>query len=278
MTRTPYAGATMVFGTMHGKQDCVAPAFREHLHATVVAADGIDTDQFGTFTGEIARTLTPRDAALSKARLATALTGLPYALASEATYASGFGIGAEHHELLLFHDGRRELTITESTVTLVPFPPVSTVLTPTDALAAAARIGFPDTAVVLTAETADGVNRHKGIVTPEALLDAARALLERAPRVEIGVDCRAHANPARREVLAALATRLARRLATHCPACAAPGWGLVDVRRGLPCAACRLPTTGITADVFGCAACDHRLSHPRSQQSAGPEGCEGCNP
>jgi len=46
----------------------------------------VDTDQFGTFTGEVARTGAPADAARAKARLAMSVTGLPYGLASEASY------------------------------------------------------------------------------------------------------------------------------------------------------------------------------------------------
>lgn len=48
-----YRGATVVFGTQHGKATQVAPAFLTILGATVVAPTGLDTEQFGTFTGDV---------------------------------------------------------------------------------------------------------------------------------------------------------------------------------------------------------------------------------
>lgn len=44
---------------MHGKHRQVAPAFTEILGASVIAPPGLDTDRFGTFTGEIPRKCTP---------------------------------------------------------------------------------------------------------------------------------------------------------------------------------------------------------------------------
>lgn len=57
------AGQVVAFGTRHGKEHQVAQAFAAVLRAEVVTPPGLDTDQFGTFSGETSRTLSPVDAA-----------------------------------------------------------------------------------------------------------------------------------------------------------------------------------------------------------------------
>jgi hypothetical protein len=61
---------------MHGKAAALQPRC-PRLQARLVAAEGIDTDALGTFSGEIPRRLSPLDTAVAKARLAMAATGLP---------------------------------------------------------------------------------------------------------------------------------------------------------------------------------------------------------
>lgn len=52
----------------------------------------------------------------------------------------------------------------------------------------------------------------------------------------------------------------------------------MDVRRGVPCAACGEPTAQISADVHGCAACDERELRTRAVSAADPATCAACNP
>lgn len=81
-----YRDEHVTFGTRHGKEHQAARPFETILGARVSAPVDLDTDQYGTFTGEIARQLAAVDAALAKARLAVAATGHRFALASEASY------------------------------------------------------------------------------------------------------------------------------------------------------------------------------------------------
>ena len=109
-----YRGCVIVFGTLNGKERQVAPAFANVLGARLFAPPALDTDQFGTFTGNIPRTLTPLEAARAKTRLAITATGHPYGLASEASYGPMPGIGwPGHEEILLFLDDTRGLEIVQ---------------------------------------------------------------------------------------------------------------------------------------------------------------------
>ncbi|MFP4519641.1 MAG: hypothetical protein ACLFQ5_09305, partial [Oceanicaulis sp.] len=70
----PFAGRTALIATMHGKVAALAPPL-EALGFTVEAATGLDTDRFGTFSGEIERTGNMLEAARAKARAAFAHAG-----------------------------------------------------------------------------------------------------------------------------------------------------------------------------------------------------------
>lgn len=273
----PYRGATVVFATQHHKHEQAAAPFREHLGASVVSPDDIDTDQFGTFTGETPRTLSPRDTALAKAQLGIARTGHPYALASEATYSTSWPT-ATHHELLLFLDQERSITITENAIVPARSHDTIRLTDPNDAADAAERFGFPTTHAVVVAYRGQTVLTHKGIDSIPALTAAVAASWTADTDVLIGPDHRAHADPARQQVIASLADRMAIRLTRPCPWCAAPGWGSVAVVRGVPCATCGTPTGAVAADSFGCAACDAADQVPRGVPPVSAEWCDACNP
>jgi hypothetical protein len=274
---SPYRRARFVFATRHGKERQAREPFRRHLDAEVVAPARIDTDQFGTFTGDIPRTRTARDAALDKALLGVLLTGNPYAIASEATYRNEFGM-TQLDELLLFHDAERGVTLTESIRAAVPPAVAAIVTSPGQALRVATRHGFPEVGLVATAETPAGPLIRKGQRHAAQLAVTVSALLTRADEVRLEPDLRAHANPARQQVITRLADRLALRLTRPCPECDIVGWGIVDVERGLPCGQCGEPTAAIRADVYGCAVCGHRASVLRAGADADAAGCDACNP
>jgi hypothetical protein len=91
---------------------------------------------------------------------------------------------------------------------------------------------------------------------------------------------RAHFNPTRMGVLRQLAELFVTRLQQLCPSCEAPGFGRVDVERGLPCGACGTPTRWVKAEIFGCESCGLREHRDRSDglRATGQESCPVCNP
>lgn len=276
-----YAGAVIAMGTMHRKEEQVAPAFAQELGARVIAPAGIDTDQFGTFTGDVSRTLTPLEAATAKARLAMRVAGVHYGLASEASYDAWFGTLPMHEEILLFVDDTRDIRVVEG-VNVCGAPGAPRLVDGAEeAMAAARGYGFPSQGVAVKATVADRLRVFgKGITDPAELTATVTAAVATADggRAWLEPDLRAHHNPSRRQVIADLARRLARRLATPCPGCACPGYGKVAAREGLPCQACGCPTGLIAADIHGCAACEHRHTVARSGPPAEPRFCPRCNP
>jgi len=273
-----------VLATMHAKERAVAPAFMDELGLTVVPSAGLDTDQLGTFAGEIPRRGTMLEVAVAKARLGMAATGLPLGLASEGSFGPHPVVPflAGGIELLVFVDDTRGLVLHETMVVertnfahlvTAPGQPLDSFL---------AQIGFPAHGLIVRANVGEPqAGLVKGIVERSRLEEAiAAAAASPDGNARLETDMRAHLNPTRMDSLVPLASRLAQRLASVCPGCIAPGWGRVDVTRGLHCRWCGTPTEMVATEIFGCAACGHREERPRQDglTEAEPGNCPACNP
>jgi hypothetical protein len=146
-----------------------------------------------------------------------------------------------------------------------------------------ARVGFPAHGPIVRPTARDVPGEiYKGLTTPTAVREAVEWCRARSRdgRVQVETDMRAQMNPTRRRVIRRLAVRLARRLRCRCPACQAPGWGVVEVLVGLPCRWCGGPTDRIKGDILGCARCARRRERPRAGglREADPGQCAYCNP
>ncbi len=280
-----YAGRSAVLATMHRKEEAIAPALMSTLGLIVTPTPGLDTDQLGTFSGEIPREGTMLEVAVRKARLGMIAMGLPFGLASEGTFGPHPAIPflPAGVELLVFVDDERGIVVYENLVaettnfdhlavlpdeTLEPF--LERVGFPTHGLVVRPNEGRPNTALA------------KGIIDRNRL---ARAIAEAAAvssdgRARLETDMRAHLNPTRMKSLAALAERLAQRLAMFCPACDAPGFGRTGMRTGLRCSDCGAPTEMVAAEIFSCPNCEYGEERPRSDglQSTSARYCSECNP
>ncbi len=275
--------ARIAFGTMHGKAAAVQPPLRP-LGIRLVVPQPFDTDRFGTFTPEVARTGSMLDAARAKARAAAAATGLPVALASEGSYGPHplmpmLPLG---RELLLWHEAD---TGREIAVWRVDEAPVydHVLIGASDALGPFLQaVGFPATALIVVAAGHDGPPVAKGLAARDDLARAVTRAVALSPqgRALVQTDMRAHCNPRRQGTIRRLAEDLAARLGCACPQCRAAGWGVLRQTAGLPCGDCGAPTALALARVLGCTACGHEVEEPAmgGPAAADPAHCPLCNP
>lgn len=272
--RTVYHGRHAVLATCHGKDVAVAPAFRE-LGITVQLADSLDTDSLGTFTGEVPRPGTMRQTAVVKARMGLAASGLNLAIASEGSFGPHplLPFVAAARELMVFLDAERDLVVAEEQFTEATNFATLACEPDADVDGFLARVGFPSHAVILRSPA--------GIVKGIRSRAEIDMLLPKAPApATLETDMRAHMNPTRMQDIARLAAKLARRIATACPCCGAPGFGILRREPGLPCGDCGTLTPVISTDVHGCVLCRHEEHHPRpdGRITANPAECPECNP
>lgn len=275
---TPYTGGQITFATMHGKERLAHAVFRDILGATVTAPPTLDTDQFGTFAGEIARTLSPLVAARAKAQLGMQIAGTSLGLASEGSFSSGFGLIMENMEILLFIDDKRGFELVEATIGTSSLPGGRRVHSTAHALNYATAVGYPNQGVIVQSTAHGTMTAHKNLIRREHIEATVEALLTDGATVTILPDYRAHKSPSRAKTIVTLCTQMARRLATHCARCDTPGFGKVGVEHGVPCALCSAPTRVIGADIHGCGHCDHRTHLSRGTATADPQWCDSCNP
>jgi hypothetical protein len=281
-----YQEREAVLATMHGKEATIAPLLGERLGLTVLVPEGIDTDALGTFTGEIPRHGTIKEAAVAKARLGMAATGLPIGIASEGAYGPHPHIPflAAGIELLVFVDDERGIIVSEHLIDEATNFAHVVADTPEGIGEFLPGARFPEHGLVVSpnAPSATHASIFKGIRTRAALDEAIRltAAASSDGRALVQTDMRAHQNPTRMAAISRLAARLVQRLLALCPDCAMPGFGLIDVVKGLPCEVCDGPSTLVRYEIYGCTACDHKEQRPRSDGllSAEQRWCSLCNP
>ncbi len=292
----PYAGCQVALATRHGKERVIGRALRHGLGADLLHLPQIDTDALGSFCGTVARRGSALEACIAKAELAMEAGGTGLAIASEGSFgphpaAAMLAVGVEW---MVFLDRQRGLTIQEELLaprtnfshTRQAAGPKAHGQLPSELQAWLRQVGFPAHALIVRPnrpgpEAADTATR-KGIRELDGLgraIDAAAAASSDGLAL-VETDMRAHCNPTRMASIRRLSFRLMRRVATPCPACSSPGWGVVDRLEGLPCDWCGLPTPLIRWLVEGCAACNHRLTRPRpdGRLRADPGYCPRCNP
>lgn len=272
-------GKTGVIATMHGKEQVIEPALAE-LGLRCVAATAINTDRFGTFTRDIVRAGSQRDALLAKAQ--AGLDIMPeadFAVASEGAFGPHpqipfVPLGFEMVALLERKSGKA--VIGHHLTTATNFSQVEA-RSRDEVQAFVKTIGFPSHAVVVMAGR-EGPVLAKGVATEGELEAICQSHFEVCPSVWLEADMRAHLNPTRIEAVAAATADLVRRLQARCPTCAYPDW-TPQVRDGRPCAWCDGPTVEAWIEQYLCEACGHHTEQCIEPDRKGEPGhCNYCNP
>jgi hypothetical protein len=278
----PYAGRSAVLASKHDKLPLVAPALATiGVEVTVVA---VDTDQLGTFSGEVPRPGPPLETAVAKARLGMAAAGCSLGLASEGSVGPhpASPLLTADVEVVVLVDADRDLTVW-ATATGVDIVAAAQSLHPgTDLATLADRFDLPAHAVIVRPNQGPPAPVFKGLREPSDIAAAVASCAAVSPdgQARVETDLRAHMCPSRRPTIRLAAERLAARLAAGCPACASPGWGPVDAVTGLPCDWCGSPTSELRAEIDGCYACGHRAERAivAAGTTADPGRCPRCNP
>lgn len=279
-----YAGQRIFLTTKHQKAQAIAPVFASILGAQVIENE-MDTDQLGTFSGEVERQGSALDAVREKCEWGLRTQQSDFALASEGSFGPHPAIPfiATNVEVLYFKDVQRDFYVYLSEV----FTDTNYQMQALDSLQQlqqfAQKAKFPEHALLLRPHPYNvGQPIFKGIRSMNdleaAFLQAQKMSVQQQVWVE--TDMRAHMNPTRMHNIGVLAKKLALRLSCLCPKCQTPGWGQTAVERGLSCECCGTPTELVKAEVFACAKCDyqlvqlpaHGLSHAEQRY------CPYCNP
>ncbi len=277
-----FRGRKLVIATMHGKEQVLAPILEKALGVDIVLAPQLNTDAFGTFTGETPRVLSPEDAAVEKCMTAMALTQCDLAVANEGSFGPHplIGFVASDEEWIVLIDRKNDFRISAREISTATNFDAQRCFTIDELLSFADKVSFPSHALILQPAHEDFSKIVKGVVDPQQLQQEGHAFLSAYGSVYASSDMRAMFNPARMKVIAAAAEKLIEKINTRCDDCGKPGFEVNEIIPGLLCSACGSATRGTMAWVYVCNHCGYRkqTDFPHAKTSEDPMYCDQCNP
>lgn len=276
-----YDNSRIILATKHGKENAIQKPFEDAFHAKIIVPQDYDTDQFGTFTGEIERRDTPYNTVIKKAKQAALHYNADYAIANEGTFgphASYFFLPSDV-ELMSFVDIKNNIVVVESEITTETNYAHKDITISDDYEDFLEKIDFGSHGLIVR-----NIENHqvvaKGIVSRDDLSTILATTFQHCKKIRLQTDMRAMMNPTRMNVIHKLTHKLIQRLQTLCIKCQAPGFGKVSTTGKLRCKDCHAETELYQYKVLSCVKCDHEEQQPRSDGLvyADPQYCPYCNP
>ncbi|HVU97080.1 MAG TPA: DUF6671 family protein [Puia sp.] len=274
-----FTGRKLLIATQHGKERVMAPLLAEALGVVCSPTIGLDTDQLGTFTGEIERKDDPVTAARKKCMLAMDLCGGDLAVASEGSFGMHpvvfFSYADE--EIVLMRDRLNDLEIVARETSTDTNFGGAVVCNDEQLLDFAGRHLFPSHALILRASKDDRETIVKGITDVDTLMRHFRQLCAVNDSAFVETDMRAMYNPTRLSFIEKVTKKLIEKVRSLCPRCSCPGFGSTQAIPGLACERCGWPTRSIQSYIYDCRRCGYREQREVSGREQ-PQYCDNCNP
>ena len=277
-----FAGRKLVVASMHQKEVVIAPPIENILGVCCFVAKNFDTDQFGTFSGEIERKMSPLDTARLKCYAAMKANACDLAIASEGSFGphpSMFFVPADD-ELLVLIDKKNELEIVAREISTNTNFSCKEVSSKGELIEFAEQAKFPSHGLIMKSGGLSNQQILKGIQDWELLVNTFDQQIQLYDSITIETDMRAFCNPTRMELIQKTVNKLIEKILSVCPSCHTPGFGITDRREGLPCSFCGFPTRSTFAHISTCQKCGHKKEevYPHGKTNEDPMYCDNCNP
>lgn len=270
---------TLLIATRHKKERVLAPLLEKELGVRCIIPFDFDTDQFGTFSGEIPRKNDPFETLREKCLAALSRYHTDLVVASEGSFGAHPSAGFLNcnEELLLFKDNKHHLEIFEREISLTTNSRQECISSLAELEDFAQKCGFPGHAIILRGSNRDELT--KGITDKQLLQDTFLRYHNNGGKVIAETDMRALFNPTRMQVIEAAAHKLVKRILTCCPKCSSPGYGISAAIPGKPCQLCHHPTRSVHAYRYTCNICQFEEEQPKPGPAfEDPAYCDFCNP
>lgn len=277
-----FKGRKIIIATKHKKEKVISPLLEKKLGVKCFIPDGYDTDQFGTFSGEIERTNDPANTARNKCLQAMKLFNCNLGIASEGSFGphpSLYLIPADD-EILIFIDKINELEIIVREISNETNFNGETITNEIQLKDFANKVNFPSHAIIAKKSKNNFSKIEKGINSWERLMEVYNYFKYRYKSVYLETDMRAIYNPTRMKVIEKATIKLIDKINSFCPKCQTPGFGIVDFKKGLPCGFCKTPTNSTLSYIYICQKCSYNKEqkYPNGKTSENPMYCDKCNP
>ena len=277
-----FEGRRLIIATKHKKESVIAPLLEEHLGVQCFVPTDFDTDKLGTFTGEIERKNDALTTVRQKCLLAMEEYQCDLGIASEGSFGPHPSIFMAHadDEFLIFIDKKNNLEIIVRELSLDTNFNATTVNCFQNLVDLVKTVGFPEHGVILKITSEEVPTVVKGIQTWELLEESFNTLSAINSQVVAETDMRAMYNPTRMKVIEKAAHKLVEKINSLCPQCHVPGFGVVNIKSGLPCEWCGSPTNSTKSHIYKCQKCNFEQENmfPNDKKTEDPMFCDYCNP
>lgn len=277
-----FSGRKLVIATKHQKEQVIQPILEPFLGVECMVPANLDTDDFGTFSGEVERLLSPLDTARNKCIRAHQLTRESLVIASEGSFGAHPVIGylPANEEIILLKDFKNDFEIKAKVVSTQTNFAGNEFFQWDQLLFFCCEASFPSHGLILRPAKKDFSEIHKGVHTWDRLKESFQYFKNRYGKVYVETDMRAMYNPTRMKVIEEAVEKLMKVISECCPTCGAPGFSVQRVIKGLPCKQCNSSTPSTKAMVYVCQHCGHSETkgNPEQKEKEDPVFCNVCNP
>jgi hypothetical protein len=274
-----FKGKKVVIATKHGKEIVVGPALGKSFGMDCSVSKNLDTDLWGTFTGEVERILTPVEAARQKCILALEECDADFAVGSEGSFGPHptlYFLPADEEYLVLM-SRKKDFEMVVKMTSLQTNYASYDMNSESNLNSFLQQVKFPSHG--LHVKGPEGY-LEKGIRSENRLNQAIQEAVKRSGTYTLETDMRAMNNPTRMSVIQELTGKLVEKMRSCCPSCQRPGFSPTDVIRGLVCSSCSLPTNSVKSVIYSCEGCHYTacIDFPESKTTEDPMFCDFCNP
>ena len=189
----------LIIATKHKKESVIAPILEESLGVVCQIDEGFDSDEFGTFTGEIERLHDPISTARRKCLKAMQSNGCDLGIASEGSFGPHpyiFSLPSDE-EFLIFIDSLHGLEILVRELSATTYFSGKEIQYETELYEFAEKAGFPTHALILRSSKYSNEEIYKNIADHESLHATFHVLISKYDTSYIEPDMRTMYNPTR---------------------------------------------------------------------------------
>jgi len=277
-----FEGRRLLIASQHKKEVVLSPLLKEALGVIPVTCKALDTDQLGTFTGEIERAYDPLTTARKKCVLGMELSGTDLAVASEGSFGPHpvIPFATAGDEMIILVDKKNGLEIAAREITTNTNFSGALVDDETTLSAFAEKALFPSHGLILSDGSTNKQHITKGISSWNELMECFQTMTGKQMKIYVESDMRAMFNPTRMKTIGKTCEKLIEKIKSTCPICQCPGFSVSSVQGGLPCSLCGRKTRSTLLHLYHCQRCQHqeikRYPHQKSEED--PMYCDYCNP
>ncbi len=277
-----FEGRSVLIATMHKKEAVIAPLLENELGVKCIANTGLNTDKFGTFSGEIERKYPPLETVRIKALAALGLSNETLVIASEGSFGS--------HPSSPFIPANEEFIILIDTLNKLEFVgrhfTVNTNFSQRDVKSLMdleefkKNIGYPEHGLILKIKNDNITNSiYKDFANDIELVSQINTALKKGFTISAETDMRAIYNPTRMLSIEQAVIDLIKNIKSLCPECNTPGFVIREVNAGLRCGICHSPTKSAKSFMYRCQKCEYSTVLSREDKKfEDPTYCDFCNP